>query len=107
MVEERKPGPDDWSVVPVKARIDYSTQTELLEEIRRRVSAGHLWVALDLRSNRFLSLPAIKGCVEIARELKARGGALALAYCPERSRRHFEIYGSLENIRVLRSELTL
>lgn len=107
MVEVGKPGADDWSIIPVKARIDYSTQTELLAEIRRRIESGQIWIALDMRSNRFLSLPAIKGCVDAAKELKSRGGALALAYCPERSRRHFEIYGSLEDIRVLRSELTL
>ena len=94
---------EEWHVIHVKSRVDSFTQEELLNEIREAVAQGRKKIALDLKSNRFLSLPAIKGCVEVSKKLAADSGKFALIMCPERTKRHFEIYGSLKHIRVMRS----
>ena len=71
-----------------------------MKEIEERVNAGDRFIALDLKGNRFVSLPVIKFCVEIATRLGKQGGSLALVGCIERTKRHFEIYGTLDEIRI-------
>ncbi len=98
---------NDWHVIAVKARVDSFNQEDLLKEIRACMSEGRKRIALDLKHNRFLSLPTIKGCVDAANELAKSGGSFALISCQERTKRHFEIYGSLDQIRVYRSDREL
>jgi anti-anti-sigma regulatory factor len=52
---------------------------------------------------RFLSLPAIQLIVSVARELKEQGGELVLVSPTEKTKRHLEIYGSIKDVRILRS----
>jgi hypothetical protein len=97
-----------WRLIQVKSRVDFSNQDELAQAIRDLRAQGFKKIALDLRSNRFFSLPSIKICSDIAAELSGeRGGGFALISCPEKTRRHFEIYGSLKHIRNVRSERDL
>jgi len=92
-----------WRIIAVKTRVDSFNQHALMEEMRGLVAQGCNNMALDLKGNRFMSLPAIKFCVEVAEELGRRGGQFALISCPEKTKRHFEIYGSLERIKVVRT----
>jgi anti-anti-sigma regulatory factor len=97
-----------WRLIQVKSRVDFSNQEELAQAIREARAQGCKKIALDLRANRFFSLPSIKICVDIAAELSGeRGGDFALISCTEKTRRHFEIYGSLKHIRNVRSERDL
>jgi anti-anti-sigma regulatory factor len=97
-----------WRLIQVKSRVDFSNQEELAQAIREARAQGCKKIALDFRANRFFSLPSIKICVDIAAELSGeRGGDFALISCTEKTRRHFEIYGSLKHIRNLRSERDL
>jgi len=92
-----------WQIVAVKPRVDSSNQTELISEVRGLIAQGHRFVAINLKDNRFLSLPVIKYCVDAAQKLWPIGGDFVLLSCPEKTKRHFEIYGTLEHIRILRS----
>lgn len=92
-----------WRIISVKTRVDSFNQSALMEEIRELAAQGCNKMALDLKGNRFMSLPAIKFCVEVAEELGRRGGQFALVSCPEKTKRHFEIYGSLDRIKVFRT----
>jgi anti-anti-sigma regulatory factor len=94
-------------VIVVKSRIDSFSQRALVEEIRTLRELGHKKIALDLKANRFLSLPMIKHCVDVADKVASEGGAFALISCPEKTKRHFEIYGSLDHIGVVRSAAEL
>jgi anti-anti-sigma regulatory factor len=94
---------DSWQIVAVKPRVDSSNQSELISEVRGLIAQGHRFVAINLKDNRFLSLPVIKYCVDAARELWPVGGDFVLLACPEKTKRHFEIYGTLAHIRILRS----
>lgn len=96
-----------WRIITVKTRVDSFNQNALIEEIRGLVAQGCNNMALDLKGNRFMSLPAIKCCVETAEVLGRRGGQFALIACPEKTKRHFEIYGSLARIKVVRSAAQL
>lgn len=91
-----------WRIIAVKTRVDSFNQNALMEEMRGLVAKGCNNMALDLKGNRFMSLPAIKFCVKVAEELGRRGGQFALISCPEKTKRHFEIYGSLERIKIVR-----
>ena len=92
-----------WQIVSAKSRIDSSTQEDLITELKRHVQNGHKRIALDLHSTRFVSLPVLKVCVEIALAFSENGGNFILIACPEKIKRHFEIYGSLKHIQLLRS----
>lgn len=96
-----------WQVIAVKSRVDSFNQDALMDEIRSLVTEGCKNIALDLKNNRFISLPVIKYCVEIASQLRVRGGRFALVSCSEKTKRHFEIYGSLTHIKVVRSIIQL
>lgn len=100
-------GPSDWQIIQVKTRVDSFNQAELFDEIRALRANGHQQIALNLHHNRFLSFPVIRFCVDAARELREGGGVFALVGCSERTKRHFEIYGSLGPIRIVRSEADL
>lgn len=95
--------PAEWRIVSVKSRVDSLNQAELRSEIEALRAQGHKQIALDLRSNRFMGLPSLQLCVEVARGLAEVGGLFALISCPEKTKRHFEIYGSLNHIRLVRS----
>lgn len=101
----------EWQVISVKPRVDSFNQDALIEEIKaareKANETGSIKIALDLRSNKFLSFPAIKFCVSIAAEVAEKNGSFVLLGCPERTKRHFEIYGSLDHIRVVRFERDL
>lgn len=96
--------PNAWSKIVLKPRVDSFNQGELLIEIKEAVEAGATRVALDLRQNRFVSVAVIRACVETAQKLADKGGEFALVGCPERTKRHFEVYGTLDDIRVVRTE---
>lgn len=99
--------PEGWTIVSAKSRVDSFNQDALVSEIRQRLADGHKRIALDLKGNRFFSLQVIRFCVDTARELAAKGGRLALISPSEKTQRHFEIYGSLNHIAVVRSESDL
>lgn len=91
-----------WQVITLKPRVDACNHADLVSEIHEALAEGSKRIALDLTQNRFFSLNAIQFCMSIARDLYADGGGLALIGCAERTRRHFDIYGSLKMIRSVR-----
>jgi anti-anti-sigma regulatory factor len=99
--------PGGWQVIHVKSRVDSFNQDALIEEIRSLKKQGGKKIAINLKANRFISLPTIKACVGVANELACEGGTFALVSCPEKTKRHFEIYGSLKNIQVYRTDKDL
>jgi anti-anti-sigma factor len=106
-IPERSSEQLTWSIVQVKTRIDSQSQTELIDEVKRLRAEGKRRIALNLRNNRFLSFPAIRYCVDTAKEMRASGGLLALVACSEKTKRHFEIYASLDPICIVRDESDL
>jgi anti-anti-sigma regulatory factor len=96
-----------WQIIFVKARIDAFSQNDLVKEVRDLCAQGHRKIALDLKNNRFLSFNAIRFCSDFSHELMSEGGALVLIGCAEKTKRHFEIYGSLDRIRIIRTELEI
>jgi anti-anti-sigma regulatory factor len=103
-----QPTSQEWAVVTIKSRVDSFNQEALIQEIKDLRAAGHKRIALDMKANRFFSFPVIRACVDAARELSEAEGGFALVACPQKTKRHFEIYGSLKHIRIVRSveELT-
>ena len=92
-----------WNLLNLKTRVDTTSFEELQNSIRNLRLQGKMHIAIDMRQNRFLSVPAIQFIVAVARELKEQGGEIVLLAPNEKAKRHFEIYGSLKDIRVLRS----
>jgi anti-anti-sigma regulatory factor len=97
----------DWRLVPTRPRVDSFNQEFLFNELRELRASGCLKIALDLKANRFLSLQVIQFCGDFAKQMQSDGGKFALISCPEKSKRHFEIYGSLRHIQVVRDEMEL
>jgi anti-anti-sigma regulatory factor len=96
-----------WTVLIAKNRVDAFNHEEIRRDLDTLRSAGKKRLALDLSANRFLSLPMIRYCVELAASLAQDGGSFALLGCQPKTKRHFEIYGSLENILFFRFEREL
>lgn len=98
---------DGWSVITTKSRVDSFNQESLIEEVRSLMKKEAKFIAIDLRATRFLSFHAIRFFVEAAQDLVNQEGQLALVACAEKTKRHFEIYGSLDNIQLVRTESEL
>lgn len=94
---------DAWQVIPVRVRLDAETQPDFMTQIHSALADGCRRIALDLTQNQFFSLNAIQLCVSLARDLTSDGGALALVGCAERTKKHFDVYGSLRQIMVVRT----
>ncbi len=92
-----------WFVINAKVRIDSFNQDTLKALLNRSQEASFQNVALDLRTTRFISIQAIQTISQFADALRAKGGAFALIGPTERAKRHFEIYGSLRAITVMRA----
>lgn len=93
----------NWQVITCLPRLDSFNHSDLMQEIHAVLASGARLIALDLTQNRFFSLNAIQLCVSLARDLDADDGRLALIGCGERTKRHFEIYGSLRHITLART----
>lgn len=99
--------PNAWSKIVLKPRVDSFNQGELISEINEALASGATRLALDLSGNRFVSVAVIKICAVTAQKLADQGGIFALLGCPERTKRHFEVYGTLDDIRMVRTEAEL
>jgi anti-anti-sigma factor len=104
---EPQNGSNEWQIIHVKSRIDALSQDELVRDIKNAISNGSRKIALDLKNNRFMSFNTIRFCVDVARELNAKGGEIVLIGCAEKTKRHFEIYGTLKHIRLVRTLLEI
>lgn len=100
-------GHSSWEIIHVKARIDAFTLHDLIKEIGALREKGHKRIAIDLKNNRFMSFNAIRFLSDAAREIGSQDGSFVLIACAEKTKRHFEIYGSLAHIRIIRTELEL
>lgn len=98
---------DTWTKISLKPRVDSFNEDELLAEIKSLVDAGVGRIALDLTQNRFLSVRAIKACVDAAEKIVEMDGVFAIIACIERTKRHFEVYGSTDHVRFVRTERDL
>jgi anti-anti-sigma factor len=94
--------PVTWDLVVLKTRVDAGTFDDLEVSLRNLRLQGKIFVALDLKLTRFISVSAIQSIVTVARELKEQGGEMVLIGPMERTKRHFEIYGSLRDLRIVR-----
>jgi anti-anti-sigma factor len=94
---------DAWQVIQVCTRLDAETHPELMAQIHETLAEGHSRVALDLSGTQFFSLAAIQLCMGLARDLAGENGALALVGCSERTKKHFDVYGSLKQITLART----
>lgn len=97
------PSSVSWNLINLKARVDAGSFDDLQVAVRDLRLQGKTHIALDLRLTRFLSLPAIQFIVSVARELKEQDGELVLVGPSEKTKRHLEIYGSIKDVRVIRS----
>lgn len=90
-----------WQKLVAKSRIDLSNLAELQEWSQEMLSRGEKWLVIDLKGTRFMGLPVIRYFEDLSEELRRAGGALAFEAMPDKTRRIFEIYGSLQNIVVV------
>lgn len=96
-----------WQLVTLRNRADAPALTEITNELGELVTAGNTHIALDLKNNRFICLQAIYYIVGLAENLANRGGKLVFVSCPEKTKRHFEIYASLKHVDIVRHESDL
>lgn len=98
---------EPWYVLVAKVRVDAFNHEALMRQLRAARTSDKKLIGIDLRATRFLSLQAIKFITEFAEKLAAAGGKLALIAPAEKTKRHFEIYGSLDKILVFRASENL
>ena len=97
-----------WGVIVAKTRLDAFSHDQMVAEIAALRAAGCLRIAFDMRANRFLSLQTIRYMVSLGEELQSEQGRVSLVAPVEKIKRHFEIYGSLKCVSIVRfvEELT-
>lgn len=91
-----------WFVLSAKARIDSFNQNTLRDQLKRAQASGYNHIALDVHATRFISLAAIQFLAGFAKEMRASNGQLALLAPTEKTKRHFEIYSTLNAISIVR-----
>ncbi len=87
-----------WQRFVARPRMDLSNLDEIQLWAKDMKARGETWLVIDLKGTRFMSLPVIGFIENLSADLKSAGGALALVSMPDKTRRIFEIYGSLKNI---------
>jgi anti-anti-sigma regulatory factor len=96
-----------FCLIQALPRLDAFSFNEMVSEIEGLRKLDHLHIAMDMRPNRFLSFQAIRYLVDLGIALKAAGGCFALVAPTEKTKRHFEIYGSLDSVFVARTTADL
>ena len=91
-------GPGQWQRLVARPRLDLSNFEEIQAWVASHIERREHWLVLDLKGTRFMSLAVIRYLENLSVELRRQGGALALLAMPDKTRRIFEIYGSLKNI---------
>jgi|GEM_PF-4046386 len=97
-----------WGVIVARTRLDAFSHEQMVSEIDALRREGCVRIAVNMRANRFLSLQTIRYLVTLGEELRAQKGRVSLVAPVEKIKRHFEIYGSLKTISIVRfvEELT-
>ncbi len=88
----------EWILVVAKSRVDSFSNGILEARIAKLIEEGAQFIAIDLRTTRFLSLAAIRYLVTIGHQLAERGGYLGLVGPSDKTKRHFEIYGQIDHM---------
>lgn len=92
------PGAGHWQRLIARPRLDLSNFEEVQTWVASQIERREIWLVLDLKGTHFMSLAVIRFLENLSIELRRQGGALALLAMPDKTRRIFEIYGSLKNI---------
>ncbi len=87
-----------WQRLVARPRLDLSNFEEVQTWAASHLNRREHWLVLDLKGTRFMSLAVIRFLETLSVDLRRQGGALALLSMPDKTRRIFEIYGSLKNI---------
>lgn len=82
---------DGWLVVPVADDLDFYSAPRFADRIRSRTAAGARRVVVDLRAVDFMDSTGLRLLLDVARDLRSRGGQLRLAGPSEIVRRLLEV----------------
>jgi len=93
---------NDWVFLEMPERLESQRHAIFREQVGRYMSEGRTYLAIDFSRARFINLPSIKFLTEIGEQLKAKGGALAIMAASEKIKRQFDVYGSLDQLKVIR-----
>lgn len=93
-----------WATLKLEEKIDAFNFPAVKSKVDGLVGEGIDYLAIDVSSVRFMSLPCIKFLAGVGVLLAERGGRLALVGLSEKLKRHMEIYATLDSIMVFRSQ---
>lgn len=102
----KTPAPKEkgWEVIRAGRRMDHATIEELEAFFQHVLKKPSPWVAVDLEQTQLVSLPVIKLIVTFAERLEALNGRFYLIAPSEKIKRHFEAFGTLRYISIVRQE---
>ena len=69
-------------VVHIAGRLDHTSSTVLDARLRELLDAGHTRLVLDVEQMSYISSAGLRSLILVAKEVKTRSGALALASVP-------------------------
>lgn len=94
----------DWMVVSIHDRVDAFNFPEVKKALEKIAEDKSKKLAIDLADARFLSFSSIKFISNLADQLNEQGRAFALVAPSEKLKRQIDIYASLEQMMVFRSD---
>lgn len=95
---------NEWVIVDVGNRVDSFNGDSVREKFAEEIEKGKNHIALNLRDTHFISLPIIKYISSMAEKINKDGRQFALVATPEKLKRQIDIYASLKDMIIFRSE---
>lgn len=92
-----------WKLIQMDGRVDAFNHEGFKERVQDVANQAGTNLVVDLQPVKFLSLPTIKFLCSLAQELNRQGRALALLSPSEKQKRQFDIFASLDDIRIAKT----
>ena len=97
----------EWTVVTIHDRLDSFNADGLISQVDALLASNKPYLILNLETTSFMSIPFIKKMSFWAKALKRKNLPLVLLKPSEKLARQIDIFASLKDLNVIRSESEL
>lgn len=94
----------DWVIVDLNGRVDSFNYEIIREKVNTLLKMGKKHVAFNLEGVQFIALPNLRYLIQVAHQLKTKGGETAVVGCSPEILKHFEEVHGLDDMKALGKE---
>ena len=94
----------DWIIVDLNGRVDSFNYEIIRDKVNTLVKMGKKHLAFNLEGVQFIALPNLRYLIQVAHQLKSRGGQAVVVGCSPPILKHFEEVHGLDDMNALDKE---